>query len=140
MAERYCGIGVAAEGMTPEGMQVSVHHGSPAQLAGLRSGEVISHIFSGKQWRSVESEMDMARLIGMEGSEVSLRVLRGGSQELEFSFARGTIVLNAARGAEVADIPWTNDEMRFQCSPMAQNQMPQHGLNPYSQQAVREVI
>jgi carboxyl-terminal processing protease len=91
-------VGIGAEFSQLQGYLyvISVIKGSPAEKAGLKSGDVIEYIDS-KATRDI-SLYDARQLVsGDAGSSVNLRVLRAGVKPLTLKVARGAV---KAPGAE----------------------------------------
>src|SRR3982751_464706 len=71
--------------------------GSPADLAGVRAGDIIEYI-DGKATRDI-SLFDAKQLLnGAAGSEVKLRILRANARPLTLAVKRGTFKAPAAEG------------------------------------------
>ncbi len=88
---KFSGIGVWLKQKGDDLEIVSVLPSTPAQEAGLRSGDVIRSI-DGTDVVDMSSDDAVARIKGPEGTEVSLGVERAGN-DLSFTLARAEIEL-----------------------------------------------
>jgi carboxyl-terminal processing protease len=69
-----------------------VEDGSPAMEAGIKSGDILINV-DGTSLEKVSAEEAALLLRGKEGTKVSVRVLRGGSNQLDFTIIRRPITL-----------------------------------------------
>jgi carboxyl-terminal processing protease len=77
---------------------VSPIEGSPAEKAGLKPGDKVIGI-DGQDMTGVAPEQARLKVLGPEGSQVTLTVTRAGeSQPLKFVITRAQIVLHSAEG------------------------------------------
>jgi carboxyl-terminal processing protease len=77
---------------------ISPIEGSPAAAAGLQSGDKVIAI-DGQDMTGVPPEQARAKIIGPEGSKVTLTVSRDGQQTpLDFTITRAKIVMHSAEG------------------------------------------
>ena len=82
---------------------ISPIEGSPAEAAGLRPGDKVIAI-DGEDMTGVPPEEARSRIIGPEGTQVSLTVSREGSATpLEFTITRAKIVQPSAEGKMLDD-------------------------------------
>jgi carboxyl-terminal processing protease len=82
---------------------VSPIEGSPADLAGLRSGDKVIAI-DGEDMTGVAPEEARLKVLGPEGTEVTLTVAREGESEpLEFVITRAEILIRSADGKMLED-------------------------------------
>jgi carboxyl-terminal processing protease len=84
-------VGIGAEFSQVSGYLyvISVTKGSPAEKAGLKSGDVIEYI-ENKATRDISLYDARQLLVGEAGSKVSVRVLRAGAKPQTLSVVRGT--------------------------------------------------
>lgn len=82
----FAGIGVRLEsyGEGSKALIVNVFDGSPAMKAGLKAGDIITAV----DGKTTDYPGLSARLRGQEGTQVSVSVLRGGTQTLTFTMKR----------------------------------------------------
>jgi carboxyl-terminal processing protease len=85
----YVGIGVTLESEAEEVVVVSSIHGSPADDAGVESGDVVVAV-DGESVRDEDLSEVVEKIRGPEGTEVELTVLRGDG-EREFDLERAEI-------------------------------------------------
>lgn len=85
----YVGIGVQLEDRDGEAVVASPIEGSPADRAGIETGDVVVAV-DGKDVRDAELSRIVDRVKGPEGSKVELTVLRE-EREREFSLERAEI-------------------------------------------------
>ncbi len=97
----YQGIGVTiAPDDTGLINVVSPIDGSPAEAAGIKSGDKIISV-GGKTYDAASIDQAVAAMRGKPGTKVDLVILRGGN-ELEISITRANIVMQSVR-SEVLD-------------------------------------
>lgn len=97
----YQGIGVTiAPDDTGLINVVSPIDGSPAETAGIKSGDKIISV-GDKTYDAASIDQAVAAMRGKPGTKVELLILRGGN-ELEFSITRANIVMQSVR-SEVMD-------------------------------------
>lgn len=97
----YQGIGVTiAPDDTGLINVVSPIDGSPAEAAGIKSGDKIISV-GDKTYDAASIDQAVAAMRGKPGTKVDLLILRGGN-ELEFSITRANIVMQSVR-SEVLD-------------------------------------
>lgn len=98
----YSGVGIEVSYERGAIVVVAPIEGSPADLAGLRSGDVIVAI-DGRAVTSAGIGDVVARMRGEAGTQVRVKVERGGLDEpLEFSIRRAEILLQSVRHAVLA--------------------------------------
>jgi carboxyl-terminal processing protease len=92
-------VGIGAEFSQVSGYLyvISVTKGSPAEKAGLKSGDVIEYI-ENKATRDVSLYDARQLLLGEAGSKVNVRVLRAGIKPQTLSVIRGTFKVPEAEG------------------------------------------
>jgi len=93
--------GVGIDGVAAPDGQITVRQlvaGGPAHVAGIRVGDVITHI-DGKPTRGSDfREMVRRRLRGIAGTPVVLKIRRPGEEkELKFTLQRQQLVLTAPK-------------------------------------------
>ena len=98
---RVLGIGVVLDQRSRAPLVISVIDGSPADIAGLRAGDVISRVDDSEASRlPLDDIADLVR--GAAGSRVRLAVERPGvPDELEFSIVREDVEIEPASWARV---------------------------------------
>jgi carboxyl-terminal processing protease len=89
ISSTYVGIGVRLENKDDEVVLSSPADGSPAEEAGIESGDVLVAV-DGESLQDEEVEEIAERVRGPEGSKVELTVLRDG-EELEFTVERAEL-------------------------------------------------
>ncbi len=98
----YTGVGIEVSYERGAIVVVAPIEGSPADLAGLRSGDVIVAI-DGRAVNPAGIGEVVARMRGEAGTQVRVKVERGGLDEpLEFSIRRAEIRLQSVRQAVLA--------------------------------------
>ncbi|HEX8735695.1 MAG TPA: S41 family peptidase [Pyrinomonadaceae bacterium] len=92
-------VGIGAEFSQVSGYLyvISVTKGSPAEKAGLKSGDVIEYI-ENKATRDVSLYDARQLLLGEAGSKVNVRVLRAGIKPQTLTVVRGTFKVPEAEG------------------------------------------
>jgi carboxyl-terminal processing protease len=94
----YEGIGAYVDLRGDYLMIVSPIEGSPAEAAGLQPGDKVIAI-DGEDMTGVPPEEARSKIIGPEGTQVTLTVSREGERTpLEFSITRAKITMNSAEG------------------------------------------
>jgi carboxyl-terminal processing protease len=95
---QYEGIGAYVDTQGDYLTIVSPIQGSPADLAGLRAGDKVIAI-DGQDMTGVAPEQARLKVLGPEGTKVTIKVLRQGeSQPLEFTITRAKITIHSAEG------------------------------------------
>lgn len=149
--KKFCGLGVVYTGETPYGAQVQIiqtpPYITPAQQAGLSTGDIIQAVRKHGEWLPVTSPSSFsAALSGMEGEEIPLRIVRGVPmpsnrpdyhtradekprwegvpvESLETTAIRARIypLLPPGTPEETLEhIPWRSHEELLECLPMSQ--------------------
>jgi carboxyl-terminal processing protease len=111
----YVGVGIQIESKNSEAVVSSPIEGSPAENAGIETGDVIVAV-DGESVRGMEIARIAERVRGPEGTSVELTVLRG-EEEREFTVERAEIQSpvaswNIIPGTDVAQVrlaSFTND-------------------------------
>ena len=103
----YVGIGVQLENKEDEVLVAAPIEGSPAQEAGVESGDVVVAV-DGESVRGKDISEVVRKVKGPEGSKVKLTVLRDGHERV-FDLERTEIEVPVAswaliRGTDVADV------------------------------------
>ena len=94
---RYSGIGIEVSMEDDEVVVVSPFEGSPAALAGIRSGDVIVSI-DGVPVNTAALSDTIGRMRGQEGTTVKIGILRDGRAEpLQFSLKRSRVELRSVK-------------------------------------------
>jgi carboxyl-terminal processing protease len=95
---QYEGIGAYVDTEGDYLTIVSPIQGSPADLAGLKPGDKVIKI-DGVDMTGVEPEQARLKVLGPEGSKVTLTIARQGqTQPLEFVITRAKITIHSAEG------------------------------------------
>ncbi len=98
LSNKYVGIGVRLEDKDDEVVVLSTLDGSPAEEAGIESGDVLVAVDGESVWGEDVKEI-AEKVRGPEGSRVELTVLRDGEEEEEeheFSIERAELETPAA--------------------------------------------
>jgi carboxyl-terminal processing protease len=95
LSNKYVGIGVRLENKDDEVVVLSTLDGSPAEEAGLESGDVLVAV-DGESVRGEDVKEIAEKVRGPEGSRVELTMLRDGEEEHEFSIERAELETPAA--------------------------------------------
>ena len=96
VANRYVGIGieVGADRDTKRPMVQTVYPGGPADLAGIRQGDILAAVNNDELPWVLDGTIEKTR--GPEGSELTLRVHRNSSPvELTFKLVRSAIMIQS---------------------------------------------
>ncbi|WP_087000632.1 Do family serine endopeptidase [Rhizobium sullae] len=107
----------------------SVDPGSPAEQAGIRSGDVITR-FNDKDIRSAH-DLTLAVTNQKPGTKVTLTSNRGGSTQ-EVALTIGQRNDDEIRTSAVAPVPESGDRLGLSLSPIPEEARPQLGLQPDS--------
>jgi carboxyl-terminal processing protease len=92
-SEEDAGIGLVLTRRFTYLMVVAARPGSPAEAAGLRTGDLVKTI-DGRHTRPVPAVIGQRRLRGAPGSTVTLGILRAGTDPFEVSVVRERILPN----------------------------------------------
>jgi carboxyl-terminal processing protease len=93
----YSGVGIEVSMEDDEVVVVSPFEGSPAAVAGIRSGDVIASI-DGVPVNTTTLADTIGRMRGKEGSSVKIGILREGSSEpLQFTLKRSRVELRSVK-------------------------------------------
>jgi carboxyl-terminal processing protease len=94
---QYSGVGIEVSMEDDEVVVVSPFEGSPAALAGIRSGDIISTI-DGIPVNTTTLTDTIGRMRGKEGTTVKIGILReGGSEPLQFTLKRSRVELHSVK-------------------------------------------
>ena len=94
---RYSGVGIEVSMEDDQVVVVSPFEGSPAALAGIRTGDVIASI-DGVPVNTTALADTIGRMRGKEGTSVKIGILREGSEEpLEFTLRRSKVELHSVK-------------------------------------------
>ncbi|MGF1470249.1 MAG: S41 family peptidase [Rubrobacteraceae bacterium] len=115
LSGRYVGVGIKIESKNQQVVVASPIEGSPAEQAGVQTGDVIVAV-DGKSVRGDDASKIAEKVRGPEGTEVEITVLRN-DQEQEFMLERAEIKSPVASwslipGTDVAQVrldSFTND-------------------------------
>lgn len=99
---RYVGVGVQIEERTGEAVVSAPIDGSPAERAGVESGDVIVAV-DGESVENVELSEVANRVRGEEGSSVDLTLRRDGGEEINVTLERSEIDVSSASWRMVPD-------------------------------------
>ncbi len=95
---QYEGIGAYVDTQGDYLTIISPIQGTPADLAGLKPGDKVVKI-DGVDMTGVEPEQARLKVLGPEGSKVTLTITREGTpQPLEFTITRAKITIHSAEG------------------------------------------
>ena len=97
LSGEYEGIGAYVDTSTDYLTIISPIPGSPAESAGLRSGDEIMAI-DGKDMTGVDAELVRKQVLGPAGSVVTLTIRRGGETPFDVKITRAKIVIKSADG------------------------------------------
>ncbi|MDE1924378.1 MAG: S41 family peptidase, partial [Gammaproteobacteria bacterium] len=101
-AGEYSGVGIETSAEDGQVVIVSVFAGSPAAIAGLRAGDVISSV-DGNRVTNASVAQTIDRLRGKPGTTVRIGILRGSNDRpLEVAVVRGRVELHSVRAKIVA--------------------------------------
>jgi carboxyl-terminal processing protease len=93
----YSGVGIEVSMEDDEVVVVSPFEGSPAAVAGIRSGDVIASI-DGVPVNTTTLADTIGRMRGKEGTSVKIGILREGSSEpLQFTLKRSRVELRSVK-------------------------------------------
>jgi carboxyl-terminal processing protease len=93
----FDGIGVQVEMVSERLRVVAPLEGSPGERAGIKTGDVISHV-DGREIRGMDLAEAIRLIRGPRGSEVLLTVLRDSLTPFDLSVVREEIRISAVRG------------------------------------------
>ena len=94
---QYSGIGIEVSMEDEEVVVVSPFEGSPAAVAGIRSGDIISTI-DGVPVNTTTLADTIGRMRGKEGTTVKIGILRQGSAEpMQFTLKRSRVELRSVK-------------------------------------------
>jgi len=94
---QYSGVGIEVSMEDDEVVVVSPFEGSPAALAGIRSGDIISTI-DGIPVNTTTLTDTIGRMRVKEGTTVKIGILReGGSEPLQFTLKRSRVELHSVK-------------------------------------------
>jgi len=94
---QYSGVGIEVSMEDDQVVVVSPFDGSPAALAGIRSGDVIATI-DGVPVNTTALADTIGRMRGKEGTAIKIGILRAGRTEpLEFTLKRARVELHSVR-------------------------------------------
>jgi carboxyl-terminal processing protease len=97
LAGEYEGIGAYVDTTTSYLTVISPISGSPAEAAGLRSGDQIIAI-DGKDMKGIDAELVRKQVLGPAGSVVTLTIRRGEDAPFDVKITRAKIVIKSADG------------------------------------------
>jgi carboxyl-terminal processing protease len=97
LSGEYEGIGAYVDTSTAYLTVISPIPGSPAEAAGLRSGDAILAI-DGKDMTDVEPELVRKQVLGPAGSVVTLTIQRGSETPFDIQVTRAKIIVKSAEG------------------------------------------
>ena len=97
LSGEYEGIGAYVDTSTEYLTVISPIPGSPAEAAGLRSGDAILAI-DGKDMTGVDPELVRKQVLGPAGSVVTLTIKRGDDAPFDVKITRAKIVIKSAEG------------------------------------------
>ena len=108
LSSTYVGIGIRLDERDGEAVVMAPMDGSPAEEAGMESGDVIVAV-DGESVKEEDTEEIGRRIRGPEGTTVDLTVLRDDEEELEFSVERAELEVpvaswNLIPGTDVAHL------------------------------------
>ncbi len=98
---QYSGVGIEVSLEDDQVVVISPFEGSPAAVAGIRTGDIITSI-DGVPVNTNTLEDTIGRMRGKEGTSIKIGILRAGSTEpLEFTLKRSKVELHSVR----SDLP-----------------------------------
>ena len=107
------GIGVEVSQVSGYLYVISVVKGSPADKAGMKSGDVVEYVDQ-KATRDISLYDAKQLLLGADGSKVALRVLRAGEKPQTLTIVRGSYkVPEADVKMETADTKFSSTSVRY---------------------------
>ncbi|MGI6413303.1 MAG: S41 family peptidase [Syntrophomonadaceae bacterium] len=95
------GIGVQIEAVNEGMLVLKVFAGSPADKAGIKSGDIISSV-DGSPLSGLSTEQGVALIRGPKDSEINLTIMRGNST-LNFKTKRDDILIPSVEGIMIGD-------------------------------------
>jgi carboxyl-terminal processing protease len=99
---QYSGVGIEVSMEDEQVVVVAPFEGSPAALAGIRSGDVIATI-DGVPVNTTTLADTIGRMRGKEGTSVSIGILRAGNREpLQFTLKRSRVELRSVKSELLA--------------------------------------
>jgi carboxyl-terminal processing protease len=99
---RYVGVGVQIEERAGEAVVSAPIDGSPAERAGVKSGDIIVAV-DGESVENVELPEVSNRVRGEEGSSVDLTLRRDGGEEINVTLERSEIDVSSASWRMIPD-------------------------------------
>ena len=102
LSGEYEGIGAYVDTSTEYLTVISPIPGSPAEAAGLRSGDAILAI-DGRDMTGVDPELVRKQVLGPAGSVVTLTIRRGDDVPFDVKITRAKIVIKSAEGKMLDD-------------------------------------
>ena len=102
LSGEYEGIGAYVDTSTEYLTVISPIPGSPAEAAGLRSGDAILAI-DGRDMTGVDPELVRKQVLGPAGSVVTLTIRRGDDVPFDVKITRAKIVIKSADGKMLDD-------------------------------------
>lgn len=97
LSGEYEGIGAYVDTSTEYLTVISPISGSPAEAAGLRSGDQIIAI-NGKDMTGIDPELVRKQVLGPAGSTVTLTIRRGDAVPFDVKITRAKITIKSAEG------------------------------------------
>ncbi|ATW23883.1 S41 family peptidase [Candidatus Formimonas warabiya] len=86
---KYVGVGMYINEVNGKVQVLSPMKGSPAEKAGLKEGDIITHV-NGETTKGLSSSEVAGKIRGLEGTKVTVSVLRG-KEAIKFTVTRATI-------------------------------------------------
>ena len=93
----FGGVGIVLGVKDKQLTVVAPIEGTPAETAGILSGDLIVKI-DGQDTKDMALDEAVGKIRGKEGSKVTLTIQRTGQEVEEYSLTRATIVLKSSRG------------------------------------------
>lgn len=93
----FVGVGIALEVVEGYPLVVEVFDGSPAQRAGILSGDTITAV-DGEAIQNIEMDIVVSKIRGPEDTIVKLKLRREGEAEFEVSILRAQVVVPTVEG------------------------------------------
>jgi carboxyl-terminal processing protease len=97
LSGEYEGIGAYVDTTANYLTVISPIPGSPAEAAGLRSGDIIKAI-DGQDMTGIDPEIARKKVLGPAGSVVTLTILRGSDAPFDVKITRAKITIKSAEG------------------------------------------